>query len=125
MPIQLSQRDQGKVLIVRVSGQLEKQDYEQFVPEVERLIQTHGKIRVLLETHDFHGWKAGALWEDLKFDAKHFNDIERLAVVGEKKWEEGMTTFCKPFTTADIRFFEHDQLPEAEQWIETDVARAE
>jgi len=27
----------------------------------------------------FHGWDAGALWEDIKFDIKHFGDIERLA----------------------------------------------
>ena len=33
-----------------------------------------------------HGWDAGALWEDIKFDIKHFADIERLAMVGEKKW---------------------------------------
>ncbi len=31
----------------------------------ERLIGEHGKIRILLEMHDFHGWEAGALWEDV------------------------------------------------------------
>jgi hypothetical protein len=46
------------------------------------------------------------------------NDIERLAVIGEKKWEKGMTTFCKPFTTAKIRYFEKDQGAEAQIWIE-------
>jgi len=28
----------------------------------------------------FKGWTAGALWEDTKFAAKHFNDIDRIAV---------------------------------------------
>ena len=40
---------------------------------------------------DFHGWDAGALWEDIKFDLKHFSDIERVAMVGEKKWQKGMS----------------------------------
>lgn len=29
--------------------------------------------------HDFHGWQATTLWEDVQFDLKYFNDIERLA----------------------------------------------
>jgi len=118
MSLELEKRDDGKILLVRVTGRLDKEDYQQFAPEVERLIQQHGRIRVLLQTHDFHGWTAGALWEDVKFDLKHFNDIERLAVVGEKKWEQGMAAFCRPFTTAKIRFFEHDQIEEARTWIE-------
>jgi hypothetical protein len=52
---------------------------------------------------DFHDWKAGALWQDIKFDLKHCTDIERLAMVGDKTWEKGMSVFCKPFTTAPRR----------------------
>ena len=120
MAVEIEERNDGKVLVVRVTGRLDKQDYERFTPEVERLIDQQGKIRVLLETHDFHGWDAGALWEDIKFDIKHFNDIERLAVVGEKKWEKGMTTFCKPFTTAKSRYCDHSEAAEAETWITGD-----
>lgn len=119
MTLEIQQKADGKTVIVRVTGKIEKADYEQFGPEIEAMVAQHGKIRVLLETHDFHGWDAGALWEDIKFNAKHFNDIERLAVVGEKKWEKGMATFCKPFTTAQVRFFEHDQRVEALEWIES------
>jgi hypothetical protein len=57
------------------------------------------------------------LWEDIKFDVKHFRDIERLALVGEKKWEEGMATFCKPFTTAEVRYFDRAQVDDAREWI--------
>ncbi len=116
----LTQKVQGKVLEVRVTGTLETADYEAFVPEIERLIGEHGKIRVLLYLHGFHGWTAGALWQDLKFDVKHFNHIERLAIVGESKWQQGMAMFCKPFTTAQIKYFDHDRLPDARQWINSD-----
>ena len=37
---------------------------------------------MLFDMTDFHGWDAGAAWEDIKFDIKHFADIERLAMVG-------------------------------------------
>ena len=107
----------GKLLHVKVTGKLTKQSYETFTPLVDQLIQEHGKLRILFEMHDFHGWTAGALWEDLKFDFKHFKDIERLAVVGESKWEQGMAAFCKPFTSAKIRYFDQSQLFEAQTWL--------
>lgn len=102
-----------------MTGQLDKQDYEQFGPKVEQMIEQQGKIRVLLQTHDFHGWDAIALWEDIKFNAKHCNDIEQLAIVGEKKWERGMAGFCRPFTTSKVRFFEPTEATEAQRWVES------
>jgi hypothetical protein len=118
MPIKMEEMKMGKLLDVHVSGKLAKDDYKEFVPEVDRLIEQHGKIRVLLKMTDFRGWNAGALWEDIKFDLKHFSDIERVAMVGEKKWQKGMSQFCQPFTTAKIRYFDRSKIDEAREWAE-------
>ncbi len=107
-----------RLLHVKVSGKLTKEAYETFAPLVDEQIREHGKIRILFEMHDFHGWTAGALWEDIKFDFKHWKDIERLAIVGESKWQEGMAVFCKPFTSAKIIYFDHTKLDEAKIWLE-------
>src|SRR5579871_336602 len=104
--LELHEEAGGRILMAKISGKLTKEDYKHFGPEVERLIDGHGPIRVLCEMHDFHGWKMGALWEDMKFDMKHFADIERLALVGERKWEKGMAVFCHPFTRATIHYFD-------------------
>lgn len=125
MSVELHREVDGKILNVRVSGKLTKEDYQRFGPEFEALIQQHGKIRVLIQMDDFHGWQAGALWEDLKLDFKHFNDIERIAMVGDKAWEEGMAYFCKPFTTAKIRYFGQHEVDRARKWISEDVLEAE
>ena len=109
-----------KLLLVKATGKLTKEAYEAFAPAVDKQIQEHGKVRILFEMHDFHGWTAGALWEDLKFDFKHWKDIDRLAIVGESKWEAGMAAFCKPFTTAKIQYFDHAKLDEAKAWIAED-----
>jgi hypothetical protein len=117
MSIHINEENGGNILIVHVTGKLTKGDYEVFVPEFERLLGQHGKLRVLFDMTGFHGWEAGAIWEDIKFDVKHFADIERLAMVGEKKWQEGMATFCRPFTKARIRYFDHAAFPEALDWL--------
>ena len=115
--VTLSETNGGKVLEIQLTGKLAKEDYEQLVPAVERLVKEHGRIRILVEMRDFHGWTTGALWEDLKFDAKHFKDIERVAMVGETKWQHGMAIFCKPFTTAKVRYFDGPATDQAREWL--------
>jgi hypothetical protein len=122
MSVDVREEAGGKLLAIKLSGKLEKQDYERFTPIVERAVKQHGPVRMLVELVDFHGWTLGALWEDLKFDWKHFGDIERLALVGDSKWEEGMAAFCKPFTKAKIKYFELTKEGEAHRWIKDGLA---
>ncbi len=117
MAVHLSEIDDGRLLEVQASGRLSKRDYQEFVPELERLIQKYGKVRVLFEMADFHGWNPGGVWEDLKFDVRHFSDIERLALVGDKRWQQWMAKFCRPFTKAEIRYFDHAHERDAREWI--------
>ena len=117
MPIQIKQENGGKLVAVQVTGKLVKADYKHFVNEFERLIQQHGKLRVLFDMTDLRGWDAGAAWEDIKFDIKHFADIERLAMVGDKKWQHGMAMFFKLFTKATIRYFDQANAADARKWL--------
>ena len=71
--IAVSTENDGKVLTIRMTGKLHKADYAHFVPTVERAIEKHGKVRLLVIMRNFHGWDASALREDTKFDLKHFN----------------------------------------------------
>ena len=80
MPLEFSELAEGKILVVEATGKLSKSDYEQFVPETERLIKEFGNIRVLFEMHDFHGWEMAGVWEDMKFGSTT-NDVR-----GLRKW---------------------------------------
>ncbi len=116
MPIDLEESG-GKILVIRVSGTVIKAEYKHFVTEFERLLGQHGKLRVLFDISGFHGWELGAAWEDIKFDIRHFADIERLAIVGEKKWQHGMAMLWKPFTEATTRYFDHTEIATAQKWL--------
>jgi hypothetical protein len=107
----------GRILEVDLHGRLKKEDYEWIVPETDRIIREHGRIRILLTLHDFQGWDSEALWEDLKWNSKHLKDIERMAVVGERTWHHWMTSACKPFTNTEVRYFEAGEIEEARLWI--------
>jgi hypothetical protein len=121
MPLSLNPHDDSNLLEVVVNGKLTHEDYERSVPLVERMVEQHGQIRVLLDMIDFHGWEAAAMWDDLKFAFKHCADISHLAMVGDKDWERSMSTFCKPFTRSEIRYFDWSELKEARAWLELPV----
>ena len=115
--IQLEKSPVGNIVTLKFKGKVSKEDYEDFVPQIENLMKGDAKIRLLVELHDFEGWTAGAKWEDTKFAARHFNDIERLAIVGEARWERGLATFIKPFTMAAVKYFDLQDVDQARQWI--------
>jgi hypothetical protein len=117
MPIQINEENGGRICIIHVSGELVSADYEHLISEFERLVAQHGQLRVLFDMSDFRGWDAGALWEEIKFDIKHFGDIERLAAVGDRHWQQWLTEFCEPFTKATIRYFDRTDAAAARKWL--------
>ena len=118
MAVKIQQGAGGKVLEVTLTGTLSANDYSRLAPVVDRLARRHGQIRMLVTMDAFHGWTAGALWEDTKFAARHFSDIERVAFVGQTRWQRGMATFCRPFTRATVRYFNSTAGNAARTWLE-------
>ena len=107
----------NNVLGFKMSGTLHDEDYKTFVPLVDAAVAQQGKVRLLAQFHDFHGWDAHALWDDIKFSTTHCTKLERIALVGEKKWEQCMAKVCKPFTMAKIEYFDASEVDEARAWL--------
>jgi hypothetical protein len=101
----------------KLSGKLHDEDYKTFVPLVDAEIAKDGKVNVLAQFHDFHGWDAKALWDDIKFSTTHCTKIQRIALVGEKPWEKWMAAVCKPFTMAKIKYFGAGDVEAAKAWL--------
>ena len=101
----------------KMSGKLHDADYKTFVPQVDAEIARDGKVNILAQFHDFQGWDAKALWDDIKFSTTHCTKIGKIALVGEKSWEKWMATVCKPFTMAKIKYFDASQIDAAKAWL--------
>jgi hypothetical protein len=101
----------------KMSGKLHDEDYKKFVPVVDSEIAKEGKINVLAQFHDFHGWDAKALWDDIKFSTTHCTKFKKIALVGEKSWEKWMAGVCKPFTMAKIKYFDVSEMEAAKKWL--------
>tara|TARA_B100000949_G_C14104929_1_gene375791 strand:+ start:405 stop:755 length:351 start_codon:yes stop_codon:yes gene_type:complete len=108
---------QDNTVFTVASDQLDDADYDKIIPFLKEKIAEYGTINWFFEMTNFKGWTLSALWRDAKFDIKHKDNLSKIAMVGEKKWEEAMTTLMKPFTDTEIKFFDLGDREHAKQWI--------
>ena len=106
------------VLGFKLSGKLHDADYQKFVPAIDAAAAKTGTVRLLAQFHDFHGWDLEALWDDIKFSTTHCTKIDRIALVGETKWEQWMAKVCRPFTMAKIQYFDAANIEDAWKWLQ-------
>ena len=115
--IELATCEIGRVNCFCITGKLKKKDFNAFTPIVESSIKTHGKINLLIELRDFHGWTVGAVWEDTLFGIHHFNHIDKMAFVGDQTWEKNLSIFAKIFTRANVKYFDERVADQAYDWV--------
>lgn len=113
MSIQFNADSASKICVVRFSRKLAAEDYGCLMPLFKRLVRESGKLRLLFDMTDFHGWEAAAAWADLKLGLEHFADIERIAISRDDKWQHGMAIFCQPLTKTAVRYFDRSAAPAA------------
>ena len=106
-----------KIIGFKLSGKVHDEDYKTLVPAVETSLAAEGNGCLFVQMEDFHGWDLQAAWDDIKFGAKHYSDFERIAMVGDRKWEEWMTKLCKPFTKATVKYFDVPEVDAAWAWL--------
>ena len=106
-----------KIIGFKLSGQLHDQDYKIFIPAVEASLANGGGKCLFAQFEDFHGWDLHAAWDDIQFAVTHYADFKRIALVGDRKWEEWMAKLCKPFTKATVRYFDASEVEAAWGWL--------
>lgn len=118
--IQILGETKGNLICTKATEKLTRRDYEKLLPLLINALRQYDKIRWYFEMENFKGWELKAFWKDVKFDLQHANAFEKITMVGEKKWQEWMTDLMKPFTKAEIKFFELSERDRAFNWIASD-----
>ncbi|MEX2336272.1 MAG: STAS/SEC14 domain-containing protein [Fulvivirga sp.] len=117
--IEILTKSYDDTVAIRMSGDLTAKDYEPIISLLENKIENYGKINLYCEIVGLEEVEQGAIWKDLKFDIKHFNNFEKVALVGDKQWLEWGAKFAKPFTSAEVKYFDNAEKAEAMEWIAT------
>jgi len=114
--ITLLEESQGNVLGFHVSGKATGDELKEKVePIVEDAVDKYGSVNLVVVLNDFQGYDISGFWEELKMGIKHHDNLGRVAIVGDKKWEEIVTKLARPF---DEKYFDMTELKEAWEWVE-------
>ncbi|WP_394172946.1 SpoIIAA family protein [Thalassotalea litorea] len=119
---ELPQSD-GKYFGVKLSGQLQFDEERKWLNELDKRINEHGNIRILLQLDDGAGWGLKAGWEDIKWVFHHMKQIEKVAVISDSKvWEwliKVDAVFAKMVNIDESHFYQNEQ-DKAWQWLKAD-----
>jgi len=98
---QMLPESSGRLVALRVSGKLTKQDMVSVAPPLEEKIRENGKVDLFCDMTDLHGWSLGGFWAELKFDAKHAKDFRRVALITGKPLHRFMASTLNTRKTSD------------------------
>lgn len=113
-------REENGVWVLHISGALRKEELDaaQAVGISTMGPQDTAKVLVMV-AGDFCGWVGDEVWNDMTFFVEHGDRIEKIAIVGEPKWEARMLMFTGAgFRRAPVKYFTRDQLAEARAWLD-------
>ena len=107
------------VLTLKVNGTLTQPELASLQRAAAEVIRKGGKWRLLVVTENFAGWERGGAWDDFSF-SENDAGIERMAIVGERKWQDLALLFtAKGLRAFPIEYFEPAQLAAARTWLAT------
>ncbi len=113
--------NEDRIIAIKVIGKLNDNDLERFTTLLDKRRANNGPLSMLIELENFHGWEPEAAWSDFSFITGHDDDFQRIAIIGEKRWEHWMTALANAFTATEIRFFRRDELLLAWEWLRDGV----
>ncbi|MDL4843180.1 SpoIIAA family protein [Aquibacillus rhizosphaerae] len=105
------------VVEVHVEGKITETDMIEFKEYFKLKNAADGKVNLLLMIKDLKGYSVQSLIEDLKFDAKHWNDVNKLAVISDKKWMELVTKVSSFLPNMNAKHFNLTERDDAIDWL--------
>lgn len=107
----------NRIITMKVTGKLKYADLAAAQKSAAQTIKKIGKVKILVITENFQGWEKGK-WGDVSFSSENDANIEKIAIVCEKQWEELAQLFvAKGVRRVQIEFFPPDQLEMARAWL--------
>ena len=101
-----------------ISGKLTSNDLGLAQNQAETVIHKLGEIRFLIILDNFAGWEKGENWDDFSFGERNDPFIKKIAIVGDRKWEDLVYAFTlrglRPFP---IEYFNEGDISTAQQWL--------
>jgi len=118
LSIGIERTDDDFFLSLKAIGKLTHDDYLTITPMIESALEgvDHPKIKAIFDGTELEGWELRAAWDDFKIGLKHGSEFDRIAIYGNKRWQEIGAKVGSWFMSGEVKYFENRD--DALEWLE-------
>ena len=118
LSIGIERIDNDFFLSLKAAGKLTHEDYKKITPMIDAALEgvSDAKIKAYIDVSELEGWELRAAWDDFKLGLKHGSEFERIAICGNKKWQEVSAKVGSWFISGEIQYFENQT--DAMTWLQ-------
>jgi hypothetical protein len=104
-------------LSLKAQGTLTHDDYKIITPLIDSALSEvkDPKVKALIDGSELQGWDVRAAWDDFKIGLKHGNEFSKVAIYGNKKWQELAANMGSWFISGEIKYFDNED--DAISWL--------
>ena len=104
-------------LSLKAQGTLTHDDYNIITPLIDSALAEvkAPKVKALIDGTELQGWDVRAAWDDFKIGLKHGNEFSKVAIFGNKKWQELAAKVGSWFISGEIKYFDNEN--DAISWL--------
>ncbi len=105
-------------MTMKAVGKLTHEDYEIITPMINSALAgvKDADVHMLIDGTEMEGWEARAAWDDFKLGIKHGREFKKIAIYGNKNWQEIAAKLGSWFVSGEVKYFE--SFNEALEWVD-------
>jgi hypothetical protein len=105
-------------LSLKAIGKLTHEDYKTITPMIDSALEgvKDPKVKAFFDGTELEGWELRAAWDDFKLGLKHGGEFDKIAILGNKKWQEYTSKIGSWFVSGEVKYFEDES--EALAWLQ-------
>ncbi len=117
LSIGIERTDNFFFLSLKITGKLKHEDYEIITPMINSALEgiKDPEIKALVDGTEMEGWELRAAWDDFKLGLQHGSVFQKVAIYGNKNWQEITAKIGSWFISGEVKYFE--SYDEAIAWL--------
>ncbi len=109
---------EDNVRVLRIAGILKKSEFDAVINAEVAEWGPQTRVKVLVVAEGFQGLERGEQWGDVSFFMKYGDQVDKIAIVADPKWETDMLMFsAEGLRRGPVKFFRLDQMAAARAWL--------
>jgi hypothetical protein len=85
--------------------------------QLDATIEAAGSARLLVDLTGLEGVEPAAVWEDLRRTVGKLDAVERMALLGDERWQEWLAGASGALTPVEVHTYPPDQSAAAWGWL--------